>query len=152
MRDPTGILGHPKTRELLDFDAPIGLLMVTIFHYVADSEGPLELMARYRAPLAEGSYLVISHATADFHPAEMAALVELTKNSIPLHPRTRAETTELFTGFDLIDPGLVTTYRWRPHPADDDGGDPGRDGTYAGVGVKRTSRRRPSSKPTRQVE
>jgi hypothetical protein len=137
MRDPNQILKHAKTQELLDFDAPIGLLMVTIFHYVADSEDPRELMACYRDPLAPGSYLALSHCTTDLNPAMMARMVELTKHTTPFYPRTHAEIAELFTGFELLDPGLVTLARWRPHPSDDSEGDPGDDDMFAGVGIKR---------------
>ena len=136
MRDPAGILQHPKTRRMLDFDAPIGLLMVTIFHYVSDSDGPLDLMARYRDSLPLGSYLALSHATADFDPVGVTKAVELGKRSTPFYPRTHAEIAELFTGFELIDPGLVPTAKWRPHPAN--GSDELVNGdAYAGVGVKR---------------
>lgn len=136
MRDPASILEHPQTQQLLDFDAPIGLLMATVFHYVADSEGPLELMARYRDPLAPGSYLALSHVTADFNPVLKAAAADLWRTVAPGYPRTRAEVAELFTGFELIHPGLVTTSEWRPHPADSRG-NPGPGDMYAGVGIKR---------------
>jgi hypothetical protein len=135
MRDPTGILKHPKT-QLLDFDAPIGLLMVTIFHYVADSEGPRELMARYRDRLAPGSYLALSHSTADLNPTMIATMVEVTKHTTPFYPRTRGEIAELFTGFELLDPGLVALAKWRPHPSEDVE-EPGDDDMFAGVGIKR---------------
>jgi len=137
MRSPTAILEHPKTQRLLDFDAPIGLLMVTIFHYVAESDSPLDLMACYRDPLAQGSYLVLSHDTADLNPAAMAAVVELVKNSTSFYPRTRTEIAELFGGFELLDPGLVPAAEWRSRLADGDGGKPGGDVVFAGVGIKR---------------
>lgn len=140
MRDPASILKHPKTRHLLDFDAPIGLLMVTVFHYVADSDGPLELMARYRDPLAQGSYLVLSHGSIDHNsPDGIAAGIELSKKNIPLYPRTRAEIAELFTGFELLEPGLVSLAEWRSPATDTDngGGNPPIDSMLAGVGIKR---------------
>jgi hypothetical protein len=45
MRGPTGVLNHQKTQQLLDFDAPIGLLMVAVLHYVADSNSPMQMLA-----------------------------------------------------------------------------------------------------------
>src|SRR5262249_41366653 len=91
MRDPNSILEHPKTQQMLDFDAPIGLLMVTIFHYVTDSDDPLGLMARYREPLAPGSYLALTHATTDLNAETMARIIELGKNTTTIYPRSRAE-------------------------------------------------------------
>lgn len=134
MRDPAAILEHPKTRQLLDFDAPIGLLMVTVFHYVADPDGPVELMARYREALVPGSYLALSHLCTEFDSADLAGIVTLMKESPnPVHPRTRAAIADLFTGFDLIDPGLVPPAQWRSNPAGDLSDDP----VLAGVGIKR---------------
>lgn len=133
MRDSAGILEHPQTRQMLDFTAPIGLLMVTVFHYVADADDPMKLMARYRDALVPGSALVLSHAAAA--PA-WDSVVELMKNSPnPIYPRTRAEIADLFTGFTLIDPGLVTTNQWRPDAVATMGDNP--DTILAGVGIKR---------------
>lgn len=138
MRDPAGILNHPKTQRLLDFNAPIGLLMVTVFHYVADSDGPMELMAAYRDVLTSGSYLALSHLTADFETAEVTGIVNLMKNSPnPVYPRTREEIASLFTGFELLEPGLVTTAQWRPRSAGDVGDGSTGDPVLAGVAVKR---------------
>lgn len=131
MRDPAAILGHPKTQQLLDFDAPIGLLMVTVFHYVADTDGPMELMARYREALVPGSYLTLSHLCADFDSADLACIVSLMKETPnPVHPRTRAAITDLFTDFDLLEPGLVPVAQWRSGQASDLP-------FLAGVGIKR---------------
>lgn len=133
MRDPATILEHPKTKQLLDFDAPIGLLMVTVFHYVADTDGPMELMARYRDALVPGSYLALSHVCTDFDSADLAGIVTSMRDSPnPIHPRTRAAIADLFTGFDLLDPGLVPPAQWRPSPARDVVDDP----VLAGVGIK----------------
>lgn len=134
MRDPETILEHPRTRQLLDFDAPIGLLMVTVFHYVADADGPAELMARYREALAPGSYLALSHVCADINPADVDGMVGLMRNGQnPLYPRSRAAITDLFSGFELLDPGLVSTSQWRAGPASGPVDDP----VLAGVGITR---------------
>jgi hypothetical protein len=34
LRDPQAILGHPRTRELLDFTQPIALLLIAIMHFM----------------------------------------------------------------------------------------------------------------------
>jgi hypothetical protein len=137
MRDPEGILGHPETRRMLDFDAPIGLLMVTVFHYISDLDGPIDLLARYCEPLVPGSHLALSHICSELNPGQVRSMVDLVKNSPhPFYPRTRTAITRLFSGFDLLDPGLVPTSEWwiDATPAD---GDPSDDPVLAGVGVKR---------------
>ncbi len=137
MRDPASILEHPKTQQLLDFDAPIGLLMVTVFHYVADSDGPTELLARYRQALVPGSYLALSHLRSDDTSAEVTGIVELMKNGAnPIYPRSRAAIADLFAGFGLLEPGLVPTPQWRPDSAREAERGLSDDPVLAGVGIK----------------
>ncbi|WP_031465048.1 SAM-dependent methyltransferase [Sciscionella sediminilitoris] len=138
MNDPETILSAPETRELLDFSQPVGLLMVGVFHFVFPDKDPVNLIRRYREALAPGSWLVISHFTSDLEPEEMAAIVEVMKGSRdPIHPRSKAEIEELFTGFDLVDPGIVATSLWRPDGPLAPGEDPKRAGILAGAGRKR---------------
>ncbi|MGQ0777616.1 MAG: SAM-dependent methyltransferase [Pseudonocardiales bacterium] len=138
LRDPDSIMASPTTQRLLDLDQPLGLLMVCAAHFVADEADPVGLLGRYRAALAPGSYLALSHLTADSAAAEMDALVEVMKGSkSPIHPRSRAQIAELFTGFELLEPGLVSVAEWRPRSLGDGGDLPERDQVLAGVGVKR---------------
>ncbi|MFB9428610.1 SAM-dependent methyltransferase [Streptoalloteichus tenebrarius] len=135
LRRPEAILDHPTTRELLDFDRPIGLLMVGVFHFVPDEWGPRDLLDRFRSRLAPGSHLALSHFTADTRPDEMAAMVEvMSRSKDPIHPRSRAEVEALFTGFDLVEPGVVSTADWRPVSPGDGAEGPEREQIYAGVG------------------
>lgn len=137
LRDPDSILTSPTTHRLLDFDQPVGLLMVCAAHFIADDADPVGLLGRYRAALAPGSYLALSHLTADSGAAEMDALVEVMRGSKdPIHPRSRAQITELFAGFELVEPGLVSVAEWRPRSSGDGGDLPERDQVLAGVGVK----------------
>lgn len=111
--------------------------MVAVFHFVSDEQHPREIVAAYRDRLAAGSYLALSHFTADSRPEEAAAAVELYRRADShVHPRTRAEVTDLFTGFDLVEPGLVSTPLWRPESPEELGPDAEHSEVYAGVGRK----------------
>jgi hypothetical protein len=86
---------------------------------------------------------VISHGTTDDatppmrHPAEqLAALYQGVAH--PITPRSRAEIERFFDNWDLVDPGVVPTPKWRPSTpsGDEDPDTPGRRGNYAGVGRK----------------
>ncbi len=137
MCEPDGILQAAETRRLLDFDEPIGLLMVGVVHFLSDEQRPLDVVAAYREQLIPGSYLALSHFTADSRPEDMAAAVEVSKHSSErLHPRSRPEILALFTGFDLVEPGVVSTPLWRPESSDDLGLDADRSEIFAGLGRK----------------
>ena len=98
-----------------------------------DSDDPADVVARYLAVLAPGSYLVISHATDERSPEKMRANAEVAQSSgAVLIPRSKDGILRLFNGRELIDPGLVLVSYWRP-----DGGDSGpnadRAWAYGGV-------------------
>lgn len=138
LRDPDSILTSPTTRRLLDLDQPLGLLMVCVVHFVPDDADPMGLIGRFRDALAPGSYLGLSHLTADSGATEMDALVEVMRGSRdPIHPRSKTQIAEMFTGFELLDPGVVSVADWRPRSPGDDGDPPERDQILAGVAVKR---------------
>ena len=138
LREPESILTSPITRELLDLDQPVGLLMVCVVHFVSPEADPVGLLSRFREALAPGSHLALSHLTADSGAAEMDALVRVMQSSKdPIHPRSRKQIAELFTGFELAEPGLVGIADWRPRSPGDAGNVPERDQVLAGVGLKR---------------
>ncbi|GAA0958952.1 SAM-dependent methyltransferase [Actinocorallia libanotica] len=114
--DPDRLLADPGLTELIDFSRPVGLMMLSVLHFVEGDLAPL--LARYRSRLAPGSHLALSHVTAEQADATRAALVENTYRSTntALTYRTRDEIAALFTGCDLLPPGLVPTWRWRPDP------------------------------------
>lgn len=116
MRDPEAILGHPETRRLLDFDQPVGLLVLMMLHWLPDESDPWALMATYRDALAPGSHLAITHVTADHQDQRLSDVTELIKGSRSadqLNERSHERVQALFTGFELVDPGLVGCAAWR---------------------------------------
>jgi hypothetical protein len=136
-RHVDAILDHPETRALLDFDQPVGLILAAILHAIPDDDEAYGSMARLRDVLPAGSYVAISHATADSRPAEARAAERVTKQTnTPGRVRGRAEVLRFFTGLELVEPGLVWTPQWRPDRPQDVGEHPERLVTYAGVGRK----------------
>jgi SAM-dependent methyltransferase len=132
---PGLVLGDPATRRLLDFAQPIGLLAVTIGHYILDDA--VGVFDAYRDVLAPGSYLAITHLTNDFAVTDADELAELMKKSQNnVTPRTKAEVAELFGDFELVEPGIVTSSQWRPAREEDVTPVPGEDAVHAGVARK----------------
>jgi SAM-dependent methyltransferase len=134
VRNPEDILTDPRLRSLLDFDEPIGLLMVAVLHYVADEDDPYGIVARLRESLRPGSYIAIAHGTEDEQPAETEEAQRLTRRTrTPLRLRSRAEIVPFFDGLELAEPGVVWAPLWRPdEPAAGD--PPQRSVNYVGVG------------------
>jgi hypothetical protein len=101
--------------KLLDFGRPVGLLFIAVLHNIADADDPAGIAARYMDALAPGSYVAISHSTDEFAPerthAASAAAAE--RGAIWL-PRPKDDIARLFSGRELLDPGLVLVSRWRP--------------------------------------
>jgi S-adenosyl methyltransferase len=74
------------------------------------------MIARFRERMAPGSYLAVSVGTSD--GADPGMLAEATQTyagaRMPFTLRPRAQLLELFDGFDLVEPGLVSLPEWRP--------------------------------------
>jgi SAM-dependent methyltransferase len=138
VRDPAGILADPETLRLIDFSEPVGVLLVAVLHFVADSEYPERIMATLREALAPGSHLVICHACRDAKPdvAGAAETVYSSRVSAQLAVRTRAEIGRLFDGFPLVDPGLAWLPLWRPDSPDDVPENPEQYWGIVGVGKR----------------
>jgi len=141
LRWPDDILGHADTRRLIDFDTPIGLLIVSVWPFIPDSENPLGLMRRLRDALPSGSYVVMSHVSmSEASPAVIAQAREFRElykqTSDPVTMRDRDGFTAFFDGFELVEPGIAYVPDWRPDgPVDLQ--DPGRPCNFAAVGYKK---------------
>ncbi len=88
---------------------------MAILHFVTDAEDPARILAVFRDALPPGSYLTLSHATADLRPAaarDAAAVYDHATSPVTL--RTRAHVAAFFDGWDLVEPGLVQVPLWRP--------------------------------------
>ncbi|WP_380284095.1 SAM-dependent methyltransferase [Kitasatospora purpeofusca] len=105
-------------RGILDFTRPIALSMNALLHFVPSDAH--RITEGLKAQLPSGSALVISHVTPDFAPEETARLIQVyTAAGTPVAACTRDEVTRFFTGWDLMEPGVVATPRWYPELAGD---------------------------------
>jgi hypothetical protein len=137
MRDPLAVFGSPATKRLIDLTRPVGLLMVGVVQFIADSDDPWAMAAHYRDVLPSGSYLALSAMTTDGAPDGMAEAVQACGFSRdPIHPRPHGEIVRMFEGFEVVEPGVVYTPEWRPERPEDAGDNWERSNMYAGVGYK----------------
>jgi hypothetical protein len=115
---PADVLAAAETRRLIDFGRPVGLLACGVLHLVPRAESA---MAAYRAVLAPGGMLAVTHPTA--------------RNATKDGARPPDQIAVFFDGLRLLPPGLVPVWWWRPDPGVD--APPGLAGASVLAGVGR---------------
>ncbi|WP_214104820.1 SAM-dependent methyltransferase [Acrocarpospora catenulata] len=115
IRRPDEIVEHPDVRALIDFDKPVGVLLVTVLHFVSDEEGAYQIVAGLRDKIVSGSYVVLSHSSSDSDPEVLTQLKASTAGSPAQSTfRSHDEILGFFEGLEIESPGLVPVQRWRP--------------------------------------
>jgi S-adenosyl methyltransferase len=138
-RRPEEILGLEEVKRMLDWTRPIGVLAIAVFHFVPDDEEVQSIMGTLRDAVPNGSYVALTHATADSVSAEIAREGEqnYARANAALHFRTRDQVSRFFDGLELIDPGVTYLPLWRPESDMVLLDQPERSANYGGVGLKK---------------
>lgn len=136
LRRPDDILA--RAAELLDFDRPVAVTMIAILHHISDFDEARSIVATLTDALAPGSHVVLSHSTnAIGGKASDEAVARYNQfGRPPVTLRGVAEIEGFFEGLDLLEPGVVSTPRWRPDNAEI-GGEPHEIDQFCGVARKR---------------
>ncbi|NUR87272.1 MAG: SAM-dependent methyltransferase [Nonomuraea sp.] len=114
VRQPEEILADPHVTGLIDFEQPVGVLMLAVLHFVMDEEDPAGIVKTFRDRMAPGSHLVLSHTMAESDPEALKQLHAATANSPAQSTfRSQEQVLRLFDGFDVLEPGLVPVQDWR---------------------------------------
>ncbi len=120
LNEPGAIL--EIARRKLDFSRPIALMLMDILGHIGDpaednDSYAHEIVDTLKAALPPGSYLAIADAL-DTNPEQNAALdIYNQTGALPYRVRTADQIARFFDGFDLVEPGLVPVYEWRPDPS-----------------------------------
>jgi hypothetical protein len=115
LRDPAAILEDPELRTLLDLGEPVALLLVAVLHFIEDSDEPWRLVRTLLDAFPSGSYLAISHVTADSNEqVDEATRVGYSAATSSALGRPRGQVSAFFDGLELVEPGLVWLSQWRP--------------------------------------
>lgn len=116
LADPKTVLAAPGVAELLDFDQPVAVLMVSVLHFLSEDADPPGVVAAYREACVPGSLLAVSHATDEHLRSDLSAEGKAIygRTSTPLTLRPSSTAHELMPGYVLLEPGVVTTSDWRP--------------------------------------
>jgi hypothetical protein len=105
-----------EAARTLDFGRPLAVLLLAVLHFIPGDGDPAGIVATLAAGLAPGSFVAISHLTADFAPEQVASGVAAYNTLVPagITARSHAEVTALFGGLSLVAPGVVPVAEWRP--------------------------------------
>jgi O-methyltransferase involved in polyketide biosynthesis len=118
LRQPEDIL--MLAGESIDFDEPVAILLIAILHFIRNDENPYEIISILRDAMPSGSYLVVTHVTADYVAMEdvRQAREVYSDATAPIVHRSLEEVNRFFHGFDVVPPGVVAVSKWRPGLSD----------------------------------
>jgi hypothetical protein len=116
---PEAILAHPEVLARLDFERPLGLLLVATLPLIVDDGDANRVVRTFGQALAPGSLMAISHSAAEAKIPGIEKLEELFGQASAAVSRYRDQIEAYFDGFELVEPGLVPTPQWRPEGPDD---------------------------------
>jgi hypothetical protein len=116
VRDPEAILR--AAARTLDFSQPVALMLLGILNHVTDDEEAYAIVGRLVGALPAGSYLALSHSTAEVHgEAMLEAMRKLNESGgTPITARSRQQIIRFFDSMELLEPGVVSCSLWRPDP------------------------------------
>ncbi|KIH98243.1 hypothetical protein LP52_13700 [Streptomonospora alba] len=132
LRDTRTILD--RSAETLDFAAPIGLMLLGVVNHIVNDAEAYAAVARLVRALPAGSYLALTHSTAEIHGEPMLEVMrEMNeRGGTPITARSREQIERFFDGTELLEPGVVSCSLWRPEPSEE--GAPNEVYLFGGVG------------------
>ena len=114
LRDAQTILREAE--RTLDFSRPVALVLAAVLHFVED-EAAYDVVTRLLSALAPGSFLILSHLTADLNPETgMKVAKTYADSGMTFMLRAKPEILRFVTdnGLELVEPGIVPVHHWRP--------------------------------------
>jgi hypothetical protein len=139
LRAPEQVLNSGELQDVLDWNRPVAVSAVDVLHHIPNADSPDAILRAYSRALCSGSYLAVSHLCEDNGLTEgMNRFAEIYGVLPPTmtfrHP---TEVIGFFSGFDLVDPGVVPLPLWRPEPDEDSDSHPEGFPAYGALGRKR---------------
>jgi hypothetical protein len=112
VHDPGRILSAPEVEATLDFSKPVALSLIALCHFVPGDE-VYDIIDTLLAPLAPGSFLVMTHLSPDFAPDMVEGTVAAYRQSgIEMEARSYDGVARFFRDMDVIEPGIVAIDDW----------------------------------------
>ena len=116
MHDPDAIVA--AAASTLDFTKPVAVMLVGVLQFASDEAKAREIVRRLMTASAPGSFLTISHPASDIDVEQFGEATRRFNEAAPeaerMTLRDHAAVERLFSGLDLVPPGLVRVAEWRP--------------------------------------
>lgn len=120
------VLSSTAVRDLFDPTEPIALVCTDVLSFLPDAAEPATILARYRAALAPGSFLVLADTVVDdMHMERFFAITNLYATTTdPIWLRDRHDLAAFLPGWEPIDPDngssphaslVVPVTQWRAY-------------------------------------
>ncbi|MGW0252104.1 SAM-dependent methyltransferase [Nocardia goodfellowii] len=106
--------------RVLDFDEPIAILALGVFGYARSYDDVRRVVSVLDAAAPSGSFLALWDGTSDDDGYCRMYETYLRSGATPYTPRTREQLLALLDGMEMIAPGLVPLFSWRPTEAQTD--------------------------------
>ncbi|MGH3942678.1 MAG: SAM-dependent methyltransferase [Pseudonocardiaceae bacterium] len=134
LRDPDTILR--EAARTLDLTRPVALMLLGVLNFIVEDDQAHAVVTRLLDALPAGSYLLLSHPTAEVHREAMLEYQRLwnERATPPITIRSPQQLTRFFTPLELLKPGVVPCSLWRPDPTQI--GSPVAVDAFCGVGRK----------------
>jgi O-methyltransferase involved in polyketide biosynthesis len=110
VREVDTVLG--AAAEGLDLTAPACLIMAALLHFFP-AEASRDLVARYAAAMAPGSYVILTMGLAD-GPAADRFFDLYSKGPARLYKHSAGDFASFFGDLPLVPPGVADARSWRP--------------------------------------
>ncbi|WP_436760917.1 SAM-dependent methyltransferase [Streptosporangium sp. V21-05] len=116
VRDPDAVL--EAARAALDFDRPVGLMLMNILGHLPDIDEGRTATRRLLAALPSGSYLAVADGTNVIRGPEFEKAIAVWNEagSVPYVLRDPEQIASYLDGLELVEPGVVSCPLWRPGP------------------------------------
>jgi SAM-dependent methyltransferase len=117
VREVASLCADPRVRAVIDFDRPVGALLVAVLNFVGDDDNPAAIIGQLRRCVPPGSLLAISHGAREEDPHTAGSIERIYQRaSGQAVLRTRSELLRLLDGCELLPPGLVYAAQWTADP------------------------------------
>lgn len=115
LRYPRELLTRREVKQAIDFDQPVGVLLVAVLHFLDDSQAPYQAVRAIIDRITPGSHVVISHVTGDQLPGSAVQRAQEIYHGAFVQgaARSRPAIMRFFEGTELVGPGLVDVAAWR---------------------------------------